>query len=163
MDARLAEYLDKLKEVIEYDPESNLPEGLVVHSDQARWIGEEITHNPSRIGILLDIPTRSMEFILQEIPAGASSDLQRHLHESVHYVIEGSGYSEIGPETVEWGPGDFIYTPVWVWHRHYNTGENTVKMLLIENSRLLDPLGLNRRESAGLISYGQLKDAEDRR
>lgn len=157
----MAEYLGKLKEVIEYDPESRLPEGLVVHPDQARWIGEEITHNPSRIGVLLDIPTRSMEFILQEIPPRASSDLQRHLHESVHYVIEGSGYSEIGPEKLEWSTGDFIYTPVWVWHRHYNTGDDTVKMLLIENSRLLEPLGLNRRESAGMISYGELGDRHE--
>lgn len=160
MDARLAKYLENLKKVVEFDPESNLPEGLVVHPEQAEWIGEEVTHNPSSIGVMLDVPARSMEFILQEIPPGASSDLQRHLHESVHYVIEGSGYSEIGPETVEWGTGDFVYTPVWVWHRHYNNGENTVKMLLIENSRLLEPLGLNRRESAGLISYEELREKQ---
>jgi hypothetical protein len=42
------------------------------------------------------------------------------------------------------------------WHRHYNDGEETVRMLLVENSRLLQSLGLNRRDSAGNIPFDQL-------
>lgn len=153
----LREWLKKLQAMKHYEPEAHLPGGLVTHASDAVWLGEEITGNPSRIGVLLDIPAHSMEFYLQEIPPGGSSDLQRHLHESVHYVIEGQGYSEIGPERVDWATGDFIYTPVWVWHRHYNTGNSVVRMLLIENSRLLEGLGLNRRESLGLLSYWEYR------
>jgi gentisate 1,2-dioxygenase len=69
-------------------------------------------------------------------------------------VIEGEGYSEIGAETRRWRTGDLIYTPPWVWHRHYNDRERPVRMLLVENSRLLGVLGLNERESAGEVSYG---------
>ena len=156
-DKRMQEWFAKLQAMKHYDPEAHLPEGLVTHSSQAEWVGEEITGNPSRIGILLDIPTRSMEFYLQEIPVEGSSDLQRHPHESIHYVIEGSGYSEIGPERVDWATGDFIYTPTWVWHRHYNTGPGTVRMLLVENSRLLEYLGLSQRESQGLVSYDEYR------
>jgi quercetin dioxygenase-like cupin family protein len=160
MSKRLTDFLEKIKAMKHFDPEADLPAGLVVRSSQAEWIGEEITGNPSRIGVLLDIPARSFEIYLQEIPAGGSSDLQRHPHESVHYLLEGSGYSEIGPERLEWSLGDFIYTPPWVWHRHYNTGNSLVRMLLVENSRLLSHLGINQRDSAGMISYEELKKNE---
>ena len=156
MDDKLQSFLARLRKVAHYDPESDLPDGLVTRSAQARWLDETVTHNPGRIGIMLDIPAKTLEFALQELPPGGTSDMQRHTHESVHYVIEGEGYSEIGGQTVSWATGDFIYTPVWVWHRHYNTGAGAVRMLLVENSRLLEPLGLARRESAGLVGYAEL-------
>jgi gentisate 1,2-dioxygenase len=99
-----------------------------------------------------------MEFYVQELDPGTAGDLQRHRHESVHFVIEGDGYSEIGPRTERWSAGDLIYTPPWVWHRHYNDGATTVRMLLVENSRLLAGLGLGERESAGEVSYEQHRD-----
>lgn len=151
---RLTEWLTNMNR----NAEDSLPTDLVVKSAHAEWIGEEITGNPSRIGVLMDIPSTSMEFYLQEIPVGGSSDLQRHLHESVHYVLEGEGYSEIGPQRVVWESGDFVYTPTWVWHRHYNGGNSKVRMLLVENSRLLECMILNRRESAGLKPYNQLME-----
>lgn len=157
MAASLEAFLEELKRMKAADPDRDLPEGLVVRFAEAEWIGPEVTGNPSRIGVLLRIPARSMEFYLQEIPPGGSSDLQRHAHESVHIVLEGEGYSEIGERRVEWGPGSFVYTPPWAWHRHYNTGNSTVRMILVENSRLLSHLGLNRRESAGLLSYEEFK------
>jgi gentisate 1,2-dioxygenase len=40
-----------------------------------------------------------------------------------------------------------------VWHRHYNDGAERVRMLLVENSPLIDALGLGERESAGEVSY----------
>jgi gentisate 1,2-dioxygenase len=140
----------------DFDPERLLPDSLVTTPASARWLDEEVTGNPTRVGVLADVPARSMEFYLQEIPAGEASDLQRHLHESVHCVVEGSGFSEIGQETSRWQAGDFIYTPPWVWHRHYNDGGSMVRMILVENSKLLDTLGINRRESAGNIAYGEL-------
>jgi mannose-6-phosphate isomerase-like protein (cupin superfamily) len=140
-----------------FDREGELPpEPMVFRGDDARWIESDVTGTPSRIGVLLDTPARTMDFYLQEIPAGGSSDMQRHIHESVHCVISGAGYSEIGPVRVEWGPGDFVYTPPWVWHRHYNPGDEPVRMILVENSPLLDHLGLNRRTSAGLVTYDEL-------
>lgn len=158
MDRKLEAFVGRLRKIANYDPESDLPEGLVTRSNQAHWLDERVTHNPGRIGLMLDIPAKTLEFALQEIPPGGTSDMQRHTHESVHYVIEGEGYSEIGPETVRWTTGDFVYTPVWVWHRHYNTGPGSVRMLLVENSRLLETLGLARRETAGLIAYADLKE-----
>ena len=143
------------------DPEATMPEALVTSSEQAHWLDPAVTHNPSRIGALPEVPASTMEFYLQEIPPGTAGDLQRHRHESVHYVTAGSGYSEIGPRTVRWSKGDLVYTPPWVWHRHYNDGAETVEMLLVENSRLLIAMGLAERESAGEISYGDHLDSPD--
>jgi len=153
----------KLKQIANYDPERDMPERLEVHSDEAHWIGEDVTHNPGRIGCLPGLPAKTIEIFLQEIPAGGTSDLQRHTHETIHYVLEGEGHSEIGPQTVSWRSGSFIYTPVWVWHRHYNDGPGLVKMLTIEASRLMDALALGRRESAGLVSYADYMARPDAR
>lgn len=150
-------WLQKLHAMKHFDPESVMPENLVVGPAAAHWLTPEVTGNPTKIGVLADIPALSMEFYLQKISAGEASDLQRHAHESVHVVLRGSGRSEIGPRVLPWAKGDLIYTPPWVWHRHYNDGTETVEMLLIENSRLLDQLGLNQRESAGLVSYNQFR------
>jgi gentisate 1,2-dioxygenase len=137
------------------NPEAAMPEALVNASADAVWLDQAMTGNPSRIGVLADVPARTMEFYVQELAAGAASDLQRHTHESVHYVTAGSGYSEIGPRTVRWQTGDLIYTPPWVWHRHYNDSAETVTMLLVENSKLLNGIGVAARESAGLVTYAE--------
>jgi len=153
------EWLEGVRRMKDYRPEESLPETLVCSSDDAHWLDPAMTGNPARIGVLLGVPARTMELYVQELPPGVAGDLQRHRHESVHYVVAGEGYSEIGPRTVRWVEGDLIYTPPWVWHRHYNDGAATARMLLIENSRLLEALGLNERESAGEISYGELPPA----
>jgi mannose-6-phosphate isomerase-like protein (cupin superfamily) len=149
------QWLDAARRMKHYDPEAECGDHLVTGSDSARWLDEAMTGNPARIGVLLDVPARTMEFYLQQLAPGVAGDLQRHRHESVHYVIVGEGHTEIGPRTVRWSTGDLIYTPPWVWHRHYNDGAITARMLLVENSRLLEYLGLNQRESAGEISYAR--------
>jgi quercetin dioxygenase-like cupin family protein len=156
-DARFARWMQDLKVMMACDPDRNLPDSLVTSPDSAVWLDSKVTKNASRIGVLIDVPAKSMEFYLQELPPHEASDLQRHNHESVHIVTSGGpGYSEIGERRVEWNTGDLIYTPVMAWHRHYNTSDTTVRMLLVENSPLLQSLGLNRRESAGNIPYKDL-------
>ena len=77
-------------------------------------------HNPSSLAIGGRLPTFGFEIFKQEVPAGLSTDMQRHHHETVHYVISGHGHSEVEDETVTWSAGAAIYTPPWTWHRHYN-------------------------------------------
>jgi hypothetical protein len=64
---------------------------IVVHSTDAYWLTTEQTGNPSRIGLLRHLPMKTVEVLLRLIPAHSATDLQRHVHESVHFIIEGTG------------------------------------------------------------------------
>jgi len=152
-DERLADYLERLRRMKSFDPDRELPEHLVLSEDDAVWLDPAVTGNPSRIGALPGLPTNTLDIFLQEIPPGTATDLQRHPHESIHIVLSGAGYSEIGERVVHWRAGCFIYTPPWAWHRHYNTSDETARMIGVENSKLLEHLGVARRESLGSISY----------
>ena len=138
--------LEKLKEV---QPEE-LPEKLIERHGELRWFEPEERERPRKLA-LIDLPAKAINCFLEEMPVGGSSDLHRHYHEAIHYVISGKGYTEIQGKRVEWEDGDFFYIPPWTWHRHYNKHDKPVKMLGIENSRLLERMGNIRR----IVSVGQ--------
>lgn len=131
---------------------------LVVHADELQALAGDQVHNPTSLSVAGDLPTTTFELFRQDFPPGASSDMQRHHHETVHFVISGDGHSEIEDETVTWSTGSFVYTPPWTWHRHYNdSADRPVEFLTIENSRLLGRLGVNRRQSAGLVGMDEAR------
>jgi gentisate 1,2-dioxygenase len=131
---------------------------VVVHADELEPLPADQVHNPSALAVAGRLPTTTFEIFRQTIPAGSSSDMQRHHHETVHYVIAGTGHSEVEDETGSWATGDFVYTPPWTWHRHYNDStEHPVEFLTIENSRLLGLLGVTRRQSAGLVTVAEAR------
>lgn len=144
---------------------------LVVHDADLQELSGQIS-NPSRLRIAGTLPTTTFELFRQIIPPSGSSDMQRHYHETVHFVIGGDGHSDIedvhgsgNGETVTWTTGSFIYTPPWAWHRHFNDSTTeSVEFLTIENSRLLGLFGLVRRQSAGMvdIEQAQAQFKEDR-
>ena len=139
---------------------------LVVRAEELQPLAADQVHNPTSLAIVGNLPTTTFELFRQMIPGGQTSDMQRHHHETVHFVIEGEGHSEVEDETVTWSTGSFIYTPPWTWHRHYNDSpDRPVHFLTIENSRLLGLLGVNRRQSAGLVSVAEarvmFKDGSD--
>jgi quercetin dioxygenase-like cupin family protein len=131
---------------------------LVVHADELQRLPADQVHNPTELSVVGGLPTSTFELFRQVIPPGLSSDMQRHHHETVHFVISGDGHSEIEDETAGWSTGAFIYTPPWTWHRHYNDStEHPVEFLTIENSRLLAVFGLGRRQSAGLVTVDEAR------
>jgi mannose-6-phosphate isomerase-like protein (cupin superfamily) len=131
---------------------------IVVHADELQPLPAGDVHNPSALAIAGTLPTISFELFKQRIAPGSSSDMQRHHHETVHYVIAGHGHTELEDETETWATGDFIYTPPWTWHRHYNdSADEPVDFLTIENSRLLALLGVSRRQSAGLVTIDEAR------
>ena len=153
-DFTLAEFLGGLSDTVR--PVIARP--VVVHAAELEALPSGQVHNPSALSIAGRLPTTTFEIFRQTIPAGLSSDMQRHHHETVHYVIAGDGHSEIEDETASWSAGDFIYTPPWTWHRHYNdSAVNPVEFLTIENSRLLALLGVGRRQSAGLATLEEAR------
>jgi quercetin dioxygenase-like cupin family protein len=150
----MAGFLAGLSEVV--PPGRGRP--LVVHADELQPLPAGEVHNPSALSVVGGLPTTTFELFRQEIPVGLSSDMQRHHHETVHFVISGEGHSEIEDDTVAWSTGAFIYTPPWTWHRHHNDSPDApVQFLTIENSRLLGLLGVNRRQSAGMVSMAEAR------
>lgn len=131
---------------------------VVVHADELEPLPAGQIHNPTTLSIAGRLPTATFEIFRQTIPPGLSSDMQRHYHETVHYVIAGHGHSDIEDDAHAWATGDFIYTPPWTWHRHYNDSTDApVEFLTIENSRLLAVLGIARRQSAGLCTVAEAR------
>jgi quercetin dioxygenase-like cupin family protein len=151
MDAFLAGLTDRVR------PGTARP--LVVAAEEFEPLPAGQVHNPSRLAIGGRLPTFGFELFKQEIPAGQSTDMQRHHHETVHYVLSGRGHSEVEDETVEWATGAAIYTPPWTWHRHYNDDADApVEFLTIEGSRLVAALGLTNRQSAGLATVAEARE-----
>jgi quercetin dioxygenase-like cupin family protein len=153
-DFAMTEFLAAISDVVR--PSEARP--IVVHAAELERLPANQVHNPSELSIAGRLPTATFEIFRQTIPPALSSDMQRHYHETVHFVIAGNGHSEVEDETETWAAGDFIYTPPWTWHRHYNDStEEPVEFLTIENSRLLGVLGLVRRQSAGLVTVAEAR------
>src|ERR1700685_1977396 len=129
-----------------------------VHAAELETLPAGQVHNPTTLAIAGRLPTVTFELFRQTIPPGESSDMQRHYHETVHYVISSRGHSEIEDDTHGGAAGDLIYTPPWTWPRHYNdSADEPVEFLTIENSRLLQALGVARRQSAGLCTVAEAR------
>ena len=153
-DFSMAEFLGAISDTVRPSP----ARPVVVHADELERLPADQVHNPTTLSIAGKLPTASFEIFRQTIPPGLSSDMQRHHHETVHYVISGTGHSEVEDETESWSTGDFVYTPPWTWHRHYNDSTaDPVEFLTIENSRLLGLLGVGRRQSAGLATVAEAR------
>jgi mannose-6-phosphate isomerase-like protein (cupin superfamily) len=151
---RMADFLGALTGSVR--PSTARP--LVVHADELETLPAGQIPNPTTLSIAGKLPTATFEIFRQTIPPGESSDMQRHYHETVHFVIAGRGHSDIEDDTEAWATGDCIYTPPWTWHRHYNdSAGEPVEFLTIENSRLLAALGIARRQSAGLCTVAEAR------
>jgi quercetin dioxygenase-like cupin family protein len=153
-DFNLSEFLGALSDTVQ----PSIARPIVVHAEELETLPANQVHNPTALAIAGRLPTTSFEIFRQTIPPGLSSDMQRHHHETVHYVISGRGHSEVEDDTASWATGDFVYTPPWTWHRHYNdSATEPVEFLTIENSRLLGLLGVGRRQSAGLATVAEAR------
>jgi gentisate 1,2-dioxygenase len=153
-DFRMADFLGAISDTVR--PSAARP--VVVRAAELARLPADQVHNPTTLSIAGKLPTATFEIFRQTIPPGETSDMQRHHHETVHFVISGTGHSEVEDETESWTTGDFIYTPPWTWHRHYNdSADEPVEFLTIENSRLLGLLGVGRRQSAGLATMAEAR------
>ena len=111
------------------------------------------------MAIAVEVPHRHRDGIApEEVPdRGLKSPVAVALQDT-HPGVNLTGHSEVEDETQPWATGDFVYTPPWTWHRHYNDStDESVEFLTIENSRLLGLLGLGRRQSAGLVTVKEAR------
>ncbi|MEN0052380.1 MAG: cupin domain-containing protein [Mucilaginibacter sp.] len=98
----------------------------------------------------VDLPSKNVSMTIGGLLAGQLTNKHRHTYETVLYVLEGKGYTEIEGEKIEWQKGDAIYIPSWAWHRHQNLSDTeSAKYIACENAPQLQNLGVALREEEG--------------
>ena len=66
----------------------------------------------------------------------------RHTVEAVIYIVRGRGHSIIDGVRHDWEPGDFICVPFFAWHRHVNSGDETMVYMAATTGPLSMSLGV---------------------
>jgi len=81
----------------------------------------------------------------------AGSKTRSHRHTSIHYyhVIQGTGVTQAGETSLEWGRRDFFIVPPWCRHSHENLGGEDAILFSMSDEPFLKPLGLYREEIEG--------------
>lgn len=75
--------------------------------------------NPSNGGPAM--PT--LGTFMQLLPKGFKGSPYRSTAAWVYSVVEGTGRTKVGDETLEWGPRDTFVVPAWYPHTHQSDGE----------------------------------------
>jgi gentisate 1,2-dioxygenase len=83
---------------------------------------------------------------LQLLPRGFESQTHRHTASTVYHVVEGSGYSLLGGQRIEWQKGDTFALPIWCPHQHAAGDANAV-LFSFTDEPVLKALGQYREES----------------
>lgn len=101
---------------------------------------------PSIDGSSDTLPTMGCE--LSELAAGASTRMHRHTHVAAYHVVEGSGETRVGNDTLRWSRGDTFTVPAWQWHGHACASDALARLFSINDRPALVALGLHREEAA---------------
>ncbi|MBB5621231.1 quercetin dioxygenase-like cupin family protein [Pedobacter cryoconitis] len=98
----------------------------------------------------VDLPAKNVSMTIGGLLPGQLTNKHRHTYETVLFVLEGHGYTEVEGLKVEWKAGDAVYIPSWAWHCHQNLSESEpAKYLACENAPQLQNLGVALREEEG--------------
>ncbi|EKD74537.1 MAG: Cupin protein [uncultured bacterium] len=65
------------------------------------------------------------------IPPGFNNEFHRHAHETIFFVIEGTGRVIIDNESIPIKPLDTVFVPRWVQHQTINTGKTELKIFAV--------------------------------
>lgn len=98
----------------------------------------------------VDLPSKNVSMTIGGLLPSQLTNRHRHTYETVLYVLDGQGWTEIEGERVEWQAGDAVYIPSWAWHRHQNVSDLLpARYIACENAPQLQNLGVALREEEG--------------
>ena len=83
-----------------------------------------------------------------ELDPGAQTTPHRHSWDAILFIVEGTGWSEICGERIEWKPWDAIHLPAWTWHRHANQGTKAARFVSFSSEPLLTSFNMAVLEEA---------------
>lgn len=126
------------------------PEKFIHRNVEQAGVHNQFSTERKHPVFFVDLPTRNVSMTIGGLLPGQLTNKHRHTYETVLFVIEGKGYTEIEGEKVEWQAGDAVYIPVWAWHRHQNLSDTEpAKYIACENAPQLQHLGVALREEEG--------------
>lgn len=88
----------------------------------------------------------------ERLDAGAESPSTLETASSVYHVIQGSGYSTVGDQTLTWKQGDTFCIPAWHRYQHCANGSETVYLYRFDDRPMLKALGFYRVDGVDVES-----------
>jgi quercetin dioxygenase-like cupin family protein len=126
------------------------PEKLIHRNVEDAGVHNQFSTERKHPVFFVDLPSKNVSMTIGGLLPDQMTNRHRHTYETVLYVIEGHGYTEVEDERVEWKAGDAVYIPSWAWHRHKNlSSEESAKYIACENAPQLQNLGVALREEEG--------------
>jgi len=122
--------------------------GKLIHKSVEKTNKDDVFSNERKHPVfVVDLPSKILSMTIGGLEPGQKTNKHRHNYETVIYVLEGSGYTEIEDQKVEWTAGDAIYIPIWAWHQHTNlSSTQPCRYVACENAPMLQNLGIALRE-----------------
>lgn len=91
----------------------------------------------------------------ERLDAGTASTPIRETSSAVYHIIEGSGYSRVGEQTIAWQQGDTFCVPAWTKYQHFADTRDKVYFYRFDDKPMLRSLGLYRLDGADSESFVQ--------
>jgi quercetin dioxygenase-like cupin family protein len=127
-----------------------MPEKLIHKNVEQAGEHDQFSTERKHPVFFIDLPSKNVSMTVGGLLPDQLTNRHRHTYETMLYVIEGHGYTEIEDTKVEWKAGDAVYIPSWAWHRHKNlSNSENAKYLACENAPQLQNLGVALREEEG--------------
>lgn len=101
---------------------------------------------------VVDLPSFSISVTVGFLKPGQTTRSHRHNYETILFITDGCGSTQIEDRVIPWSRGDAIYIPVWSYHYHSNVSmSEECSYIACENAPLLQNLGgIALREEADL-------------
>lgn len=84
----------------------------------------------------LQVSSQVLDPRINVIEAGKNTEDHKHGHETVIYILEGSGEFVIDDVKKVFSAGDLIFVPRWSKHQTFNTGTTPLKFLAVTDYKL---------------------------
>lgn len=100
--------------------------------------------------------TKVLDGTLHEIPEHTTSTAHRHSWDAIMFVTQGSGWTEIDGQRIEWQPWDTLHLPGWAWHRHGNETDRPAQFVTWSVEPMYEAFGSAVLEEGGDAPYADL-------
>lgn len=126
------------------------PSHLIHKNVEQAGVHDQFSTERKHPVFFVDLPSKNVSMTIGGLLPSQMTNRHRHTYETILYVIEGTGWTEVEDQRVEWKAGDAVYIPSWAWHRHQNLSDREpAKYIACENAPQLQNLGVALREEEG--------------